>query len=476
MESKKVELYQRIQEFSLDEPESQLSFSKRLAKDNGWSLSYTQRAIAEYKKFVFLAVVTGHPVTPSDQIDQVWHLHLSYTRSYWQNFCPNILQMNLHHNPTRGGLAEGLKFEDWYSKTLDSYQQFFGMPPNDIWSAPNDRFSKDLNFVRINTEKNWVIPKFSAKHLRKLHHKHVIICFLLFITSISVASCQGVYSNSNPLNYTGSEFLSFYFQLSILVIFLAYCLRYYLRLPSNTPIQTPRNLDPYEVAYFVDGERRVVDTAIASLFQRNHITIEPKQRRLDWTGPIEDLAHPVEQEVAKAIQLYGFIDSIPKSNYYSSSTIRDRLQNWDLLVKPQQAFIAKLYPTLLIACLLGLGIAKILIGLSRGKPVGFLIVMCVIIAIAGLFFSQKKIHRSRYGDRFLNNLRNHLPSKVFSLNDAQLPFVVALLSVVILPNDAFGELKSLLTPVSSSGGDGSGDGSGGDGGCGGSCGGCGGGD
>jgi len=77
MNFQQTELYKRIQAFALDRPDSQLSFSQRLAKDNGWSLGYTQRAIEEYKKFIFLAVAAGHPVTPSDQIDQVWHLHLT---------------------------------------------------------------------------------------------------------------------------------------------------------------------------------------------------------------------------------------------------------------------------------------------------------------------------------------------------------------------------------------------------------------
>ena len=124
LDSQQVELYERIQAFSLDQPDTPLSFSKRLAKDNGWSLSYAQRAIAEYKKFTFLAVVAGHPVTPSDQVDQVRHLHLGYTRSYWQEFCPNVLQTTLHHNPSRGGASEQLKFDDWYSRTLESYKQF----------------------------------------------------------------------------------------------------------------------------------------------------------------------------------------------------------------------------------------------------------------------------------------------------------------------------------------------------------------
>jgi hypothetical protein len=81
MNAQQIDLYERIQAFSLDQPDDGLSFSRRLARDNGWSLEYAQRVIEEYKKFAFLAVVAGHPVTPSDQVDQVWHLHLTYTRS-----------------------------------------------------------------------------------------------------------------------------------------------------------------------------------------------------------------------------------------------------------------------------------------------------------------------------------------------------------------------------------------------------------
>lgn len=153
-------LYERIQAFSLDTEDIQLPFSQRLARDNGWSIRYAQRAIEEYKKFAFLAIAAGHPVTPSDQIDQVWHLHLTYTRSYWEDFCSEVLQTSLHHEPTKGGETEDQKFDDWYSKTLESYEHFFSKePPIDIWPAPEDRFGRDLQFVRVNTQQNWVLPK-----------------------------------------------------------------------------------------------------------------------------------------------------------------------------------------------------------------------------------------------------------------------------------------------------------------------------
>ena len=136
MNQQQNQLYQQIQAFSLDDLDAKWGFSRRLAKENSWSDCYTQRVIAEYKKFAFLAVAAGHPVSPSQPVDQVWHLHLTYTKSYWQEFCPQILQMPLHHEPSRGGSGKRDKYNDWYSKTLASYEQFFGDAPLAISGFP----------------------------------------------------------------------------------------------------------------------------------------------------------------------------------------------------------------------------------------------------------------------------------------------------------------------------------------------------
>ena len=84
-------LYDRISQFSFDDGNVELTFARRLARENGWTQAYTARVIDEYKRFAFLAVVANHPVTPSDQVDQVWHLHLTYTKSYWDQFCGGVL-------------------------------------------------------------------------------------------------------------------------------------------------------------------------------------------------------------------------------------------------------------------------------------------------------------------------------------------------------------------------------------------------
>jgi len=153
-------LWQRIRDFQLDIPGDQFPFSMRLARENDWSRQFTRRVIYEYKRFCYVAMTAGHPVTPSEEVDQVWHLHLLYTHSYWEDFCESVLQRPFHHGPTRGGAEEGSKYRDWYQATLESYQRIFGShPPTDIWPPVETRFKHVEAFRRVNTASHWVIRK-----------------------------------------------------------------------------------------------------------------------------------------------------------------------------------------------------------------------------------------------------------------------------------------------------------------------------
>ena len=108
----------KVEAFEIDPGDKRLDFTGRLARENNWSYRLAERVIFEYKRFCILAMRSGHRVTPSEFVDQAWHLHLTYTKSYWQRFCPEALEGSLHHEPTKGGQAEGEKFRDWYSETL----------------------------------------------------------------------------------------------------------------------------------------------------------------------------------------------------------------------------------------------------------------------------------------------------------------------------------------------------------------------
>src|SRR5690349_12458859 len=96
-----AELWERIATFEFDDPTAAWPFSARVAKENGWSAGFTARALAEYRRFAFLAAAGSQPVSPSEVVDQVWHEHLVYTRNYWEEFCSKTLRRKLHHEPSR---------------------------------------------------------------------------------------------------------------------------------------------------------------------------------------------------------------------------------------------------------------------------------------------------------------------------------------------------------------------------------------
>jgi uncharacterized protein (TIGR04222 family) len=475
------QLYDRILAFSLDLPDAKLSFSKRLARDNRWSAEYTQRAIEEYKKFVFLAVTTGHPVTPSDQVDQVWHLHLLYTHSYWEEFCPNVLHVPLHHSPTCGGSSEHNKFNDWYSKTLKSYEYFFGQkPPADIWSNANVRFGHDVHFVRVNTQDNWIMPKlhlnsilarFSQLPLTRAAHA------LLFVLALTITGCEPLLlaNIKNPLDFTGREFLLFYLILATTATIFVLLLRWYFLQSRHHPSVESVSLDPYEIAYLANGKDRTIAAAVACLVQQNYVHVVSDMQSLTLTTLIPDDSHPLERAIAKAIQHDGNIQKIKNYNGPAIDQIYTRLQNLGLLVSNEQAAVLRRCTIPILAVLL-LGMIRIAVGIFRNKPVGFLILLCLITAIVGFQFLRLP-PRSPFGERVLKYLKvrdEHLKQAI--VNDTatvpQTILALALFGNEVLVNTSLTELKETLFPqpvyADVSGGGGS------DGGCGGSgCGGSG---
>lgn len=64
-------LWKRIQHFSLDHPDADFPFSKKLAKEENWTSSFTAKAIEEYKKFVYLCCTLPNGASPSGIVDKV---------------------------------------------------------------------------------------------------------------------------------------------------------------------------------------------------------------------------------------------------------------------------------------------------------------------------------------------------------------------------------------------------------------------
>ncbi|MBD2130221.1 hypothetical protein NDI39_15385 [Microcoleus sp. ZQ-A2] len=375
--SQQAELYQRIQAFSLDAADARLPFSKRLARDNGWTIEYANSVIDEYKKFIFLAVVAGHPVTPSDQIDQVWHLHLLYTRSYWDEFCLNVLQMSLHHGPTQGGSRERRKFDDWYNKTLASYEQFFQQsPPVDIWPPSHIRFGRDIHFVRVNTQENWILPKPQLNFLSEFCLSQSAIFVLSLFLALGVTGCalSDLTNLPNPLNFSLSEFTAFYLSAALIGVFAISMVGLFRRRGKSSKTRL-RLLLLLTFSLFILGISKIA----TGLF--------------DLTGQ-EFLGFYLLATVTGL-----FLDFFARS---WSGFIRYpiRLTSFDKAVK--------WLTVLSVFVLQFLGISRIILGIYRDKPVGYLVVLCLVVGIQVLFLLF-----SRFTEDFSGSWRILLAIPVF---------------------------------------------------------------
>ncbi len=146
-------LWARMEAYDFNSLDRKASFAARLAQENMWTPDYAERVIEEYRRFCYLAVRAPHPVVPSDAVDQAWHLHLDYSRAYWEDWCGKTLQCDLHHEPTRTGDGEAEKCRAWYSATLDTYERVsLEAPPSDIWPNVHLRFGRIGGMRRVSAE------------------------------------------------------------------------------------------------------------------------------------------------------------------------------------------------------------------------------------------------------------------------------------------------------------------------------------
>src|SRR5581483_1919683 len=421
MNAKHVELWQRLEQFQLDSAEAALPFSARLARENNWSPAYTQRVIAEYKRFAFLAAAAGHPVSPSEDVDQAWHLHLTYSENYWKVFCPGILGRPLHHQPTRGGVTERDKFQDWYARTLASYESFFGAPPpRDIWPPPDAHRKEKHNFIRVDRERNWVIPK------PRLRLSPKFAACLGFGAIVAFCTAAMPAQTLNVFDWRGPDFLVFYCVFFAAAFSVALWLRRNLRLPEAAqPLSVP-DLNGYATAFLNGGKVLAVNTAIASLLNQKILHFDAKERRLTSLVPEPLLTHELEKAVCSATEAKG---GAPIADVrLAAKTVVDELAGdlkaQGLIVADGAAQKARAIPLLVTFAVIAAGVVKIIIGASRDKPVGFLVALCLVSAVISLAAFARRPLRSRKGDAVLERLKErHVGPRQLGKDVSSIPAV-----------------------------------------------------
>ncbi len=456
------ELWQRLCAHPFEHPEQGLDLTRRLAREQGWPLAAARAAVDEYRRFCFLACVSDDDATPSAEIDEVWHLHLIHTRDYWSTFCPTVLQATLHHGPTRGGSDERLRYRQQYADTLARYEQWFGPPSERWWPGTRERFAAPARLLRIDPRRHWIIakPKLSTG----------VVGGAGLLVGALVAR-EALALPGNPLDWTAGPFLQLYLALMVVAVLVAIGLRRTARDTGSAGGERP---GPYDLAYLAGGAPRCVDAAVAQMLGDGSLRWDEASKTLKLEVPAAQLPPPLNA-VARCVAADGRPEQVLRRAGVALASVQKSLQARALWLDDAAAWRARLLSAMPLLVVGILGLAKMLVGASRGKPIGFLIVLTVILALVALGFLLVRPGRTRAGDQAIADARQRNARALRAPRNHELGLAVALLGTAALSGTAWAGYHQVRAPPSNSSDSGSSD-SNSDGGGGGGCGGCGGGD
>ncbi len=133
-------LWKRIEEYKLPYTWRYLEYKYK------WDEGYATQAIREYRKFVFLALTSKFEVTPSLDIDEVWHCHILHTQGY-EHFS-EICGKKLHHFP--GMSDENARWIKQYRYTLNRYRIVFeSEPPPNLWPRSEPKIRGEIRLSNV---------------------------------------------------------------------------------------------------------------------------------------------------------------------------------------------------------------------------------------------------------------------------------------------------------------------------------------
>jgi len=430
--------------------------------EQNWTPDFTKRAIAEYRRFLFLCCISPGGAAPSQPVDEVWHQHLTYTRSYWVDLCQGVLGRELHHFPSAGGPAEDAKHRQWYSDTLAFYRDIFdGEPPEDLW--PSAMKTKPLpDLPRF----NWKSPPGAG------------VALLMVIPFIF----SGIaYGSLSPFALGAPHFLVFFGVYAAALIGSLVIVRLAVQSAMAPLIDEsfPADLSPFQVADSLYGKHRAVQTGIVDLIQRNLLEVSASKRFRVMKGGY------IPRHLESNPLIPGFADE-EEGSLLSYDDIANRWYARERFSHPGLTALAGLSTqkepflqgTVFLIAFYGMALARLLQGFLNGRPVGYLFFMTFALTIVGAAvwqaLSRQSIIRRRVKTLYEQQLAEYgdldrtVPLFVLEGNSAIAGFAegVLLTSVFAAVRPAKGD-GGMMGDSGSSCSSGSGCGGGGSSGCGG---------
>ena len=242
--------------------------------------------------------------------------------------------------------------------------------------------------------------------------------------------------------------------------------------------------DPYQIAYLRGGENEAIRVAAISLIERGLLERCEKNDLLTKGRTAPQMNDPLEQELLRFFHnRRGAHEAFKMNSGHWERVLESRrsaLERAGLMPDAERRKFRAWLAVLGAAILLSLGAVKVSVGMSRGRPVLFL-VLFTVVAVAlhlGVMFGYR---RTRRGDAALADIRDIFAGlKIAPSGTADLVMLGAVFGMAAMPLAALPYLPDLYPQARKDGNSGSGSGSscgsscGGGGGCGGGgCGGCG---
>jgi uncharacterized protein (TIGR04222 family) len=250
-------LWDKIQSFPIDDGKAVVPFSSKLATAQKWSIEFTQRAIEEYRKFILLCCISEKGASPSQTVDEVWHLHLTYTQSYWKDFCGDTLGKDIHHHPSSGGDQENHKHQEWYKETLALYRSIFDIdPPSDVWPPPEPGVS---------------VPE----EPRVTWNRSAIVSVVILLLS-PILLIDGAYHTLSPFTLGGPHFLVFFPLYGAALLFSYFIYRWQVKRSIEQVIKDnfPAEVTAFQMADLLYGKHRALQASIIDLTRRELIEVK----------------------------------------------------------------------------------------------------------------------------------------------------------------------------------------------------------
>ncbi|RYD59305.1 MAG: hypothetical protein EOP56_00115 [Sphingobacteriales bacterium] len=375
-------LWQNILNFDLEGPVSEYGFSTRLSHEQNWTKAFTQKAILEYKKFMYLAGTSATMVSPSEIVDQVWHQHLIFSESY-SRLC-SIIGKFIQHIPSTHNKDESEKFLLASQRTRNLYTQVFGELPDEIWA-----YNNMLSSLQMKQAKVELIPLIA----RTIFVSPLILLLFYYLL-------RPLYVNIGNPDFVMTLLLLFVVSLALLDV---YNTSYLIKLTGSwNNVFVLNNLLPIELTYLKSQKREeVIHVLVNRLVEKGHINVTPYPQKLEFDND-RGTHSPEEFTILQTLKEYGTISyekllpmliSKPTftTTYRTMDTLKDHLINSKVFGK---LFYLN-FGWLLF--LLNLGIVRVITGTQREKPVDIICFVVVVMVIVSVIFLRRLTHQVAVG-------------------------------------------------------------------------------